>query len=56
MDQTKINYDYHLSIKELDEKFEGQFKCLGDNTEKYRNFSIPTLKELTNGRTVACKI
>ena len=25
-----------------------QFKCLGENTEKYRNISIPIEKEVTN--------
>ena len=29
------NYDYHCIIKELAEDFEGQFICLGENTEKY---------------------
>ena len=28
-------YDYHFIIKELAEKFEGQFECLGENAEKY---------------------
>ena len=27
-------YGYHFIIKELAEKFEGQFECLGENTEK----------------------
>ena len=26
-------YDYHFIIKELAEEFEGQFECLGENTE-----------------------
>ena len=26
-------YDYHFIIKELAEEFEGQFKCLGEDTE-----------------------
>ena len=29
------NYDYHFIIKELAEKSEKQFTCLGQNTEKY---------------------
>ena len=33
------NYDYHLIIKELANEFERQFECLGENTEKYKNFS-----------------
>ena len=41
-------YDYHFKIKELAEKFEGQFECLGENTEKYITFSVPIKKELDN--------
>ena len=39
------NYDYHLIIKELTEEFEGQFTCLGENTEKYINFLVPMKRE-----------
>ena len=28
-------YDYQFIIKELAEEFEGEFECLGENTEKY---------------------
>ena len=28
--------DYHFIIMELAEEFEGEFECLGENTEKYR--------------------
>ena len=31
-------YDYHFSVKELGEEFEGQFTCLGENTEKYTSY------------------
>ena len=41
-------YDYHFIIKELAEEFEGEFECLGENTEKYITFSIPIKKEITN--------
>ena len=34
-------YDYHFIIKELAKEFEGQFECLGENTEKYITFSVP---------------
>ena len=34
-------YDYHLIITELAKEFEGEFECLGDNTEKYVTFSVP---------------
>ena len=40
------NYDYHFIIKELANEFEGQFECLGENTEKYKTFSIPIKKKL----------
>ena len=36
--------DYHFIIKDLVEKFEGQFECLGENKEKYINFSVPVKK------------
>ena len=34
-------YDYHFIINELAKEFEGQFECLGENTEKHITFSIP---------------
>ena len=37
-------YDYHFIITELACEFEGNFKCLGENTEKY-NFFCPYQKE-----------
>ena len=43
-------YDYHFIIKQLAEEFEGQFECLGENTEKYITFSVPIKKEVANGR------
>ena len=42
------NYDYHFIIKELANEFEKQFEYLGENTEKYKTFSIPIEKEVTN--------
>ena len=38
-------YDYHFVIKKLVEEFDGEFECLGENTEKYINFSVPLKKE-----------
>ena len=38
-------YDYHFIIRQLAEEFEGKFKCLGENTEKYIAFSVPLKKE-----------
>ena len=39
-------YDYHLIIKELPEEFQGEFTCLGENSEKYINFSVPVEKDV----------
>ena len=41
-------YDYHFIIKELVKEFDGNFECLGENTEKYITFSVPTKKEIRN--------
>ena len=41
------NYDYHLIIKKLAKEFEGKYEFLGENTEKYKTFSIPIEKEVT---------
>ena len=49
-------YDYHFIIKELAEKFEGEFECLGENTEKYISFSVPIKKEHDNDKTITYKI
>ena len=38
-------YDYHFIIKKLAEEFEGQFKCLGENTEKYVTFQYQLKKD-----------
>ena len=53
-------YYYHFRIKELAEEFEGEFECLGENTEKYITFSVPIKKETTkkdkNGNDKITKI
>ena len=41
-------YDYHFIIKELVKGFEGNFDCLGENTEKYIIFSVPLKKKIEN--------
>ena len=41
-------YDYHFIIKELVKEFEGNFDCLGENTEKYMTFSVPLKKKIEN--------
>ena len=34
-------------MKKLTGEFEGQFTCLGENTEKYIGFSVPIEEEVT---------
>ena len=41
-------HDYHFKIKELVKEFDGNFECLGENTEKYITFSVPVKKETEN--------
>ena len=43
-------------IKKPEEEFEGQFECLGENTEKYKKFSVPIKKETEKGKTTTYKI
>ena len=40
-------YCYHFIIKELADKFEREFECLGKTTEKYITFSVPIQNEIT---------
>ena len=53
-----LKYDYHFIIKELAEKFKGEFECLGVNTEKYVSFSVLIKKEHVddNNKTITYKI
>ena len=48
-------YDYHFLIKQLREDFKNQFQCLGENPEKYINFSVP-IKEDGNSKKIAYKL
>ena len=41
-------YDYHFIIKDLVKEFEGNFECLGENTEKYITFSVPLKNKIEN--------
>ena len=45
-------YDYHFIIKEIVKEFNGNFECLGENTEKYITFSVPLNKEIKNKNTI----
>ena len=49
-------YDHKFTIKELAKEFDGQFECLGQNAEKYINFSVLIKKELDNGKTITSKL
>ena len=37
----------NIIIKELAIEFDGELECLGENTEKYKTFSVPIVKEVT---------
>ena len=54
--QNDTTNDYHFIMQELAEEFEGQLKCLGENTEKYTTFSVPIKKEFDNGKTSEYKL
>ena len=41
-------YDYHFIIKELVKEFEGNFECLGENTEICITFSVPIKRKIEN--------
>ena len=41
-------YNYHFIVKELVKEFDGNFECLGENTEKYITFSVPLKKKIEN--------
>ena len=45
-------YDYHFIIKELVKEFDGNFDCLGENTEKYITFSVPIKKKIENKASI----
>ena len=40
------NFDYHFIIKEIANRFEGEFTCVGKNTEKYKALAVPITKEV----------
>ena len=44
--QNGLEYDNHFIIKELASEFEGSFECIGENSEIYKNFSVPIKKEV----------
>ena len=54
--QDGLKYHYDFIIKELAEEFKGQFECLGENSEKYITFAVPSKKENKDGKTITYKI
>ena len=50
------NYDYHFIIKDLAERFEGQFESLEENTEKYIKLFVPIKKANENGKAITEKM
>ena len=40
------NYDYHFILNDLAEEFKKPFTYLGENTEKYKIFTVPIEKEV----------
>ena len=49
-------YDYHFIIKRLAKQFEGEFECLGENTEKNITFSVSLKKENDHGKKITYKL
>ena len=49
-------YDYHFKIEQLAKEFEARFECLGENTEKYYNFSVLIKRELDNSKKIIYKL
>ena len=56
MFHNSSTYDYHFIIKQLAKGFEVQFKCFGENTEKYISFSVRIKKELDNNKIITYKL
>ena len=50
------NYDHHFIIEKLANEFEEQFKCLGENKEKYKYFSVPIKNEIEKMIKMAIKV
>ena len=48
-------YDYQFIMKYLARKFEGNFECLGENTDKYISFIVP-FKKVINDKEIKHRI
>ena len=46
--QNDSNHGYYFILKELANKFKGQFECFGKNTENCKNFFVLIEKEVAN--------
>ena len=44
--QNGSNCNYHFVMKESANEFKDQFECLGENTGKYKTFSVPIESEI----------
>ena len=47
------SYDTHFIINHLAEELKGELVCIGENMEKYINFSVPVKKECGDGKTIS---
>ena len=45
---NRSNYDYHFIINKLANDFDGQLEGFVENTEKYKNVSVPIETKVTN--------
>ena len=43
-------------INQLAEEFKGELDCIGENMEKYINYSAPIKKKCNDGKTVTHKL
>ena len=50
------NYDYHFTTKELANEFDGQFKCIRENKEKYKTFVVLMKKEIPKKMKMVMKV
>ena len=50
------SYDAHFITNQLEEEFKGERDCIGENMEKYINFSAPIKKKRDNCKTITYKL
>ena len=49
------SYDIHFIINQLAEKCKVKLDCIGENMEKYINFSVPIKKKCDDSKTITYK-